>query len=163
MYAVLMSGGKQYRVAVGDVLRVETLAAEAGDSIELDKILMVAGDGDIKVGAPYLSGATVTATVRGHGRAKKILVFKMRRRKDSRKQMGHRQNYTELEITQIADPGAKPQVAKKAAPKVAAEAETKVKEAKVASKKKDVAKKAPAKKAAPKKKAVKKSTVKDKK
>ncbi|NOZ10071.1 MAG: 50S ribosomal protein L21 [Gammaproteobacteria bacterium] len=167
MYAVLMSGGKQYRVTVGDLLRVETLTAEAGDTIELDKILMVANDGDIKVGAPYLSDTTVTATVRGHGRAKKILVFKMRRRKDSRKQMGHRQNYTELEITQIAGQGAKPQtakkVAKKATPKVADDDKTEVKEAKAAPKKKAVAKKAPAKKAAPKKKVAKKSTVKDKK
>ncbi|HEC11912.1 MAG TPA: 50S ribosomal protein L21 [Acidiferrobacteraceae bacterium] len=167
MYAVFMSGGKQYRVAVGDVLRVETLTAKAGDTIELDKIMMVADDSDIKVGTPYLSGTTVTATVRGHGRAKKILVFKMRRRKDSRKQMGHRQNYTELEVTQIAGKEAKPQTAKKSAKesskKTAPKAEAEVKEAKAAPKKKAAVKEASPKKAAPKKKAAKKSTVKDKK
>jgi large subunit ribosomal protein L21 len=101
MYAVFATGGKQYRAAPGDVLRVETLDAEAGSTIELDQVLMVANEGQINVGAPLISGATVSATVRGHGRGEKILVVKFRRRKHHRKQMGHRQNYTEIEITGI--------------------------------------------------------------
>jgi len=88
MYAVIETGGKQYRVAPGDVLRVEKLSAEAGDTINIDKVLMVAG-------------SAVSAKVRGHGRDKKVHIFKMRRRKDSRLHAGHRQYYTEIEITAI--------------------------------------------------------------
>ena len=102
MYAVIVTGGKQYRVAEGDVVRVETLAVEEGGSVELDKVLMVANGDDIKVGAPYVDGGKVTATVKSHGRGEKIKIVKFRRRKHSRKQMGHRQNYTELQITGIA-------------------------------------------------------------
>lgn len=105
MYAVIESGGKQYRVAVGDVLRVEKLAVDAGATVQLDKVLLIADDADIKVGAPVLNGTTVTATVRSHGRGEKIRIFKMRRRKHFRKHAGHRQDYTELEITQIAGRG----------------------------------------------------------
>ncbi len=101
MYAVIKTGGKQYRVAAGDKLRVETLNAAEGDSIELDNVLMVADGDDVKVGAPTVEGATVSATVRAHGRGKKIEIVKFRRRKHYRKQQGHRQNYTELEITAI--------------------------------------------------------------
>jgi large subunit ribosomal protein L21 len=101
MYAVIVSGGKQYRVAVGDVLRVETLAVAAGETVNLDKVLLVANGEDVKVGNPMVSGASVTATVRAHGRGEKIHIFKMRRRKHYRKHTGHRQNYTELEITGI--------------------------------------------------------------
>jgi len=106
MYAVIKSGGKQYRVAVGDVLRVETLPGESGSTVELDNVLMVADDGDIKVGDPVLADTTVTATVRGHGRGDKIRVYKFKRRKNYRRTQGHRQNYTELEITAIAGKGA---------------------------------------------------------
>ncbi len=102
MYAVIVTGGKQYRVAEGDVVRVETLAVEEGSTVELDKILMVADGDDVKVGAPYLDGGKVTATVKSHGRGDKIKIVKFRRRKHSRSQMGHRQNYTELQITGIA-------------------------------------------------------------
>lgn len=102
MYAVIVTGGKQYRVAEGDVVRVETLAVEEGSTVELDKILMVADGDDVKVGAPYLDGSKVTATVKSHGRGDKIKIVKFRRRKHSRSQMGHRQNYTELQITGIA-------------------------------------------------------------
>jgi large subunit ribosomal protein L21 len=105
MYAVIESGGKQYRVAVGDVLRVEKLPVETGASVDLDKVLLVANGEDVKVGSPVLSGTTVKATVRGHGRGEKIRIFKMRRRKHYRKHQGHRQDYTELEITQIAGVG----------------------------------------------------------
>ncbi len=102
MYAVIVTGGKQYRVAEGDVVRVETLAVGEGGSVELDKVLMVANGDDVKVGAPYVDGGKVTATVKSHGRGEKIKIVKFRRRKHSRKQMGHRQNYTELQITGIA-------------------------------------------------------------
>ncbi len=101
MYAVIKTGGKQYRVAEGDKLRVETLDADEGATVNLDQVLMV-GDGEtINVGAPMLEGATVSATVLSHGRGKKINVIKFRRRKHYRRQMGHRQNFTELKITAI--------------------------------------------------------------
>jgi large subunit ribosomal protein L21 len=101
MYAVIKTGGKQYRVAVGDVVRVEKLAAEAGASVNLGEALMVADDAGVRVGTPTLVGSAVTATVKAHGRGDKIMVFKMRRRKHYRKTTGHRQDYTELEITAI--------------------------------------------------------------
>ena len=101
MYAVIKTGGKQYRVAAGDKLRVETLDAEEGATVNLDQVLMV-GDGEsINVGSPTVDGASVSATVVSHGRNKKINVIKFRRRKHYRRQMGHRQNFTELEITAI--------------------------------------------------------------
>lgn len=101
MYAVIMTGGKQYRVAEGQTLRVEKLGSEEGQVIEFDKILM-AGEGDsVKVGAPYLDGGKVKATVLNHGRGKKISIIKFRRRKDSRRQMGHRQDFTQVKIDAI--------------------------------------------------------------
>ena len=100
MYAVLVTGGKQYRVAQGERLRVEKLDAEAGSEITFDTVLML-GDGDgIKVG-DALKGASVTAKVLGHGRADKVKIIKFRRRKHHMKQQGHRQHYTEIEITGI--------------------------------------------------------------
>ncbi len=102
MYAVIKTGGKQYRVAEGDVLRVEKLPAEEGASIEIDQVLMVANGDDVKIGAPLIEGGKVTATVKSHGRGEKVKIVKFRRRKHSRKQMGHRQSYTELQITGIA-------------------------------------------------------------
>ncbi len=100
MYAVLVTGGKQYRVMQGETLRVEKLEADAGSEIKFDDILML-GDGDgIKLG-DALKGATVSAKVVGHGRADKVRIVKFRRRKHHRKQMGHRQHYTEIEITGI--------------------------------------------------------------
>lgn len=101
MYAVIETGGKQYRVAKGDVVRVEKLTCEAGDTINLDKVLMVADGDTVNVGTPLVEGASVSAKVVGHGRDKKIHIFKLRRRKNSRHQAGHRQHYTELEITDI--------------------------------------------------------------
>ena len=104
MYAVLVTGGKQYRVMQGETLRVEKLEADAGSEIKFDNILML-GDGDgIQLG-DALKGATVAAKVVGHGRADKIRIVKFRRRKHHRKQMGHRQHYTEIEITGIAGSG----------------------------------------------------------
>jgi len=102
MYAVIETGGKQYRVAAGQSIKVEKLTADEGSSIDLDKVLMVADGEDIKVGAPYLDGGKVTATVKAHGRGKKIRIIKFLRRKHHQKEQGHRQHYTELEITGIS-------------------------------------------------------------
>jgi large subunit ribosomal protein L21 len=101
MYAVIRSGGKQYKVAPGEKLRVEQLAADVGAEVVLDQVLMV-GEGDsIRVGQPIVAGATVKATVVGHGRGDKVTIFKMRRRKHYQKHQGHRQSYTELKIESI--------------------------------------------------------------
>ncbi|MCG6860536.1 MAG: 50S ribosomal protein L21 [Chromatiaceae bacterium] len=101
MYAVIQTGGKQYRVVEGDRLKVEKIAAETGTSVELDKVLMVADGENIKVGEPYLLGGMVTARVKAHGRGKKVKIIKFRRRKHHMKRQGHRQWFTELEITGI--------------------------------------------------------------
>jgi len=101
MYAVIQTGGKQYRVATGDRVKVEKIGAEAGASVELDKVLMVADGEDVKIGRPYLQGGTVTARIKAHGRGKKIKIIKFRRRKHYLKRQGHRQWFTELEITGI--------------------------------------------------------------
>ncbi|MCG5534780.1 50S ribosomal protein L21 [Ectothiorhodospira mobilis] len=102
MYAVIATGGKQYRVAQGDVIRVEKLDAEAGASVEFDNVLLVGSGEEVKVGAPRVEGGKVTATVKAHGRGEKVEIIKFRRRKHSRKHMGHRQHFTEVEITSIA-------------------------------------------------------------
>lgn len=102
MYAVIKTGGKQYRVTEGDTLKVEKLTAEVGDNIELNDILMVADGDDIKIGAPTVEGGKVTATVKAHGRGDKVMIVKFRRRKHSKKTQGHRQDYTELQITGIS-------------------------------------------------------------
>jgi large subunit ribosomal protein L21 len=104
MYAVIQTGGKQYRVAEGDTLKVEKLVADAGASVELDRVLMVADGDDVRIGRPFIEGGTVTATVQGHGRAKKVTIIKFRRRKHHMKRQGHRQWFTELKITGI-NPG----------------------------------------------------------
>ena len=101
MFAVVKTGGKQYRVSEGDRLRVETLEAEAGASIELDSVLMVGEGESVKVGSPTVSNASVTAKVIDHGRAKKVKIIKFRRRKLHMKRLGHRQNYPEVELTSI--------------------------------------------------------------
>lgn len=102
MYAVIQTGGKQYRVSEGDTVKVEKLAAEEGASIDLDKVLMVADGDDVRVGQPYLAGGKVTATVESHGRAKKVKIVKFRRRKHHLKRQGHRQWFTALKITGIS-------------------------------------------------------------
>jgi large subunit ribosomal protein L21 len=101
MYAVIKSGGKQYRVSPGDILQVEKLDVAEGQSVELDQVLMVGDDDGARIGTPMLAGASVTATVKSHGRGDTIKVFKMRRRKHYRKTQGHRQHYTKIEITAI--------------------------------------------------------------
>ena len=113
MYAVIETGGKQYKVAIGDKLKVEKLTAAEGDSVSLDRVLMVADGENITIGAPVVESA-VTATVVSHGKAGKIKVFKMKRRKNYRRTQGHRQLFTEIEITGIGDAKA---AVKKAAPK----------------------------------------------
>lgn len=101
MYAVIRTGGKQYKVAPGEKLRVEQLPAEVGSEIVLDQVLMV-GDGEsVRLGAPILAGAAVKATVLAHGRGEKLTVFKMKRRKHYRRHQGHRQGFTELKIEGI--------------------------------------------------------------
>ncbi|MXZ82060.1 MAG: 50S ribosomal protein L21 [Gammaproteobacteria bacterium] len=102
MYAVIETGGKQYRVALGDRLKVEKLAVEQGQSVDVDRVLMVAGDDEIAVGESA-SGHPVRARVLGHGRRKKLKVFKMKRRKNYRRTRGHRQDFTEIEIIGIGD------------------------------------------------------------
>ncbi len=102
MYAVIVSGGKQYRVSEGQTLKVEKLVAEEGVSIELDKVLLVANGEDVKIGAPVVEGAKVSAEIVAHGRGKKIRIIKFKRRKHHMKQMGHRQWFTEIKITGIS-------------------------------------------------------------
>ena len=102
MYAVIKTGGKQYRVSEGDTLRVEKLDGSAGETIEFDQVLAVGEGADLKIGTPFVEGGKVTATVKEQGRAKKVEIIKFRRRKHHMKRMGHRQSYTELEITGIS-------------------------------------------------------------
>ena len=102
MYAVIVSGGKQYKVAEGESVQVEKIDAEEGSSIDIDKVLMVADGDNVKIGAPYVEGGKVTAKVKAHGKGKKVTIIKFRRRKHSRKKQGHRQLFTELEITGIS-------------------------------------------------------------
>ena len=102
MYAVIQTGGKQYKVAEGDFLKIEKLDAEEGAEVTFDSVLLVNGDAGLKVGTPNLDGATVTATVRAQGRLKKVHIIKFKRRKHHMKKMGHRQYYTEVLITGIS-------------------------------------------------------------
>ena len=101
MYAIIKSGGKQYRVQSCEQLRVETLVAEVGAAVCFDQVLMVGAGADARVGAPLVAGAKVTATVVAHGRGDKVRIFKLRRRKHYQKSQGHRQNYTEVRIDDI--------------------------------------------------------------
>ena len=108
MYAVIKTGGKQYRVVSGEKLKIEQIPAEVGTEITLDQVLMLGEGESVKVGTPVLVGATVKATVLSQGRHDKIRIFKMRRRKHSQKHQGHRQNYTEIRVDAIAG-GAAPE------------------------------------------------------
>jgi large subunit ribosomal protein L21 len=102
MYAVIKTGGKQYKVTEGQTLKVEKLEADVGSALELAEVLMVADGDDVKVGTPFIGGSKVTATVKSHGRDDKVNIIKFRRRKHHMKRQGHRQYYTELEITGIS-------------------------------------------------------------
>ncbi len=102
MYAVIKTGGKQYRITQGETLKIETVEGDVGSAIVLDKVLMISNGDSISVGKPLLAGATVTATIVSNGRGEKIRIFKMRRRKHYQKHQGHRQNYTEIRIDGIS-------------------------------------------------------------
>lgn len=102
MYAIIRTGGKQYQVAQGDRLRVESLAGEVGETVELDDVLMVADGENVKIGQPQVEGAKVTATIVEQGKAKKVLVYKKKRRKGYEVKRGHRQNYTALRVEGIS-------------------------------------------------------------
>ena len=159
MFAVIKTGGKQYKVAPNDVLRIEKIAGEPGDTVELGSVLMVGGEDGLTIGAPLVEGAAVAAEVIEQGRADKIVVFKKKRRKNYRRRNGHRQHQTVLRITEILTGGKKPSQAKaaKAEPAPAqpapeqAEAAPKEAPAEKAPAKKAAAKRAPVKKAATKK------------
>ena len=101
MYAVIKTGGKQYRVSSGETLKIETVVGEVGSAVVLDKVLMVGSGDSVSMGKPLLTGATVQATIVSHGRHDKIKIFKMKRRKHYQKHQGHRQNYTEIRIDGI--------------------------------------------------------------
>ena len=101
MYAVIKTGGKQYRVAAGEKIKVEQIPADVGSQVVLDQVLMLGNGETVTIGKPLVSGAQVTATVVSQGRADKVKIFKMRRRKHYQKRQGHRQNYTELQIGEI--------------------------------------------------------------
>ena len=100
-YAIVQTGGKQYRVEPGDTIRVETLPGDDGDTVELDDVLLVSQDGDVSVGNPTVPGAKVTAELVGRGRDKKVVVFKYKPKTRYRRKNGHRQSYTELKVTEI--------------------------------------------------------------
>ncbi|MBR3786358.1 MAG: 50S ribosomal protein L21 [Firmicutes bacterium] len=116
MYAIIETGGKQYRVQEGDVLTIEKLGVEAGETVEFDKVLVLAGE-ELKVGAPYVEGAKVVGEVVENGKAKKVIIFKYKAKKDYRKKQGHRQPYTMVKIVSLTGeaPAKKEEV--KAAPK----------------------------------------------
>ena len=101
MYAVIKTGGKQYKVAAGEKIKVEQIAADVGQEIVIDQVLAVGSGTDLKVGTPLLAGASVKATVLAHGKHNKVRIFKMRRRKHYKKSQGHRQTYTELQISAV--------------------------------------------------------------
>jgi large subunit ribosomal protein L21 len=102
MYAVIKTGGKQYRVAAGEKIKVEQIPADVGSQITLDQVLLVGEGESVRIGTPVVAGATVTASVLAHGRHDKVRIFKMRRRKHYQKHQGHRQNYTEILIDAIS-------------------------------------------------------------
>ena len=105
MYAVVQTGGKQYRVSEGDVITVEKLNAEAGSTVSLDKVLVIGEEGKLTVGTPYVSGAAVEAEVVENGKGQKVIIFKYKAKKDYRKKQGHRQPFTKLQVKAITAPG----------------------------------------------------------
>ena len=126
MYAVIKTGGKQYKVIAGEKIKVEKLEVEIGGKVVIDKVLMIADGESTTIGAPLIAGATVNATVVSHGRADKVMIFKFRRRKHYRKTQGHRQSFTEIQIGEILAAGqatSKTAAAKPAKAKTAKAAE----------------------------------------
>jgi len=148
MFAVIKTGGKQYKVAPNDILRIEKIEGQPGDTIELDAVLAVGGEAGVTLGAPLVEGAMVAAELIEQGRADKIIVFKKKRRKNHRRRNGHRQHETVLRVTEILTDGKKPSKAKAKPAPAKAEPAPEADKAAAAP-----AKKTPAKKAAPKKKA----------
>lgn len=144
MFAVIKTGGKQYKVAANDLVRVEKLAGEAGDAITFENVLMVGADADVTLGTPLVDGALVAGEVVEQFRDKKVIIFKKKRRQHYRRKNGHRQELTLVRITEILTGGAKPSGKKAAAPKKAAKAEDKPADAKVADTKPAKAEKAEA-------------------
>ena len=124
MFAVIKTGGKQYKVAANDVLKIERLAGEAGDTVVFNEILMVGAEGAISVGAPFVEGASVAAEVVEQARGPKVISFKKRRRQNSKRKRGHRQDLTIVRIAEILTGGAKPAAAKKAVKAAAVTEET---------------------------------------
>ena len=129
MYAIIESCGKQYKVAEGDVVFFEKLDAEEGKKVTFDKVILVSEEGKVQVGAPYIKGVKVEGKVVSHGKGKKIIVFKMKAKKNYRRKQGHRQPYTKVEITTIKTATKKAETAKKAETKTAAAKTTKKVEA----------------------------------
>jgi large subunit ribosomal protein L21 len=101
-YAIVQTGGKQYRVHTGDEFRVETLPGDEGDLVELDDVRMISEDGEVKLGSPFIEGAKVTAEIIGNGKAKKVIIFKYKAKTRYRRKNGHRQPYTDLRVTDIS-------------------------------------------------------------
>lgn len=101
MYAIIRTGDKQFRVQPGSTIRVPALAAEVGETVTFDEVLLASADGDVRIGAPVIEGAAVTGEVVAHGKGEKIIVFKWKRRKNYRRKQGHRQKYTEVRIGEI--------------------------------------------------------------
>ena len=172
MYAVVQTGGKQYRITAGSIIEVEKLAGDAGESVALDQVLAISGGGKVMVGSPLVEKAAVEAEIIKQGKGDKVIIFKKKRRHNYRRKLGHRQFVTTLHVTKImfdgqelakADPRggaeAKPAAEKKAAAKPAAK-KAEAKEAKPAAEKKPAAKKAAAKPAAKKTTAAKKPAAK---
>ena len=123
MYAIIESCGKQYKVAEGDVVFFEKLDAEEGKKVTFDKVILVSNDKKVEVGAPYVKGIKVEGKVVSHGKAKKIIVFKMKAKKNYRRKQGHRQPYTKVEITKIKMPAEKAEAKETAAKKETAKKE----------------------------------------
>jgi large subunit ribosomal protein L21 len=157
MFAVIKTGGKQYKVAQDDVIRVEKLEGAAGASVELKNVMMVVNGADVTVGTPTVEGAVVTAEVVEQTRGAKIIVFKKKRRKDYQRTRGHRQELTVLRVTDISPDGKKAAAKTKAAPKAKKADDKPVQDTKAKDDSTPTAEKAPAKKTAPKKVAAKKS------
>ena len=102
MYAVIKTGGKQHKVAEGEILKVEKLKASEGEPVDITDVLVIEKDGEVTLGSPFIEGAKVTAKILRHGKEDKVTIIKMKRRKDYRKKQGHRQNYSEIQIEQIS-------------------------------------------------------------
>lgn len=154
MYAVIETGGKQYRVQEGDVITVEKLKVEAGEKIEFDKVMVLSDGKEIQVGAPYLAETKVFGSVVENGKAQKVIIFKYKSKKDYRKKQGHRQPYTMVEITSLSGEAKEPtkKAAAKEAPTASSVVVKKPAAKKPATEKKPVAKKATADKPAAEKK-----------